>query len=43
MAAIWVMRKFIFSVFDIITGSISEPNMVFDVLDGSDTKLIWIG
>jgi hypothetical protein len=43
MAAIWWMRKFIFSMFDIVAGSTSEPDMVVDAPDKSDTKLIRIG
>jgi hypothetical protein len=32
MTAIWVMRKFIFSVYDIIAGSTSKQDMVVDLV-----------
>jgi hypothetical protein len=37
------MRNFIFSVFNIVAGSTLESDMVVNVPDESDTKLIWIG
>jgi hypothetical protein len=43
MTTIWWMRKFIFSMFDIVAGSNSKPDMVADAPDKSDTKLIRIG